>query len=299
MIRSVLSAALLLSASALAEPQVALTFDDLPAHGVLPAGMTRLQIAEAAIAALKAGGIPPTYGLVNASLIDAEPAAASVLTAWRQSGNLLGNHTFSHPGLSKVGVAAFEADTIKNETILAKEAGASDWHWFRYPFLDEGKDVAERSEIRRFLAQRGYKIAAVTVGLNDWDYPAPYARCLAKHDNAAIAALEAMYLKRAEEGLTYSRALSAAAYGRDIAYVQLLHIGAFQVRMLPKLIALYKAKGVRFISLEEAEKDPFYRGYIAPAEPVQPRNLEEVAAAKQPLPPPPDDRSADLDAICR
>lgn len=298
MIRSVLSAALLLSASALAEPQVALTFDDLPAHGVLPAGMTRLQIAEAAIAALKAGGIPPTYGLVNASLIDAEPAAP-VLTAWRQSGNLLGNHTFSHPGLSKVGVAAFEADTIKNETVLAKQAGASDWHWFRYPFLDEGNNDAERGEIRRFLAGRGYKIAAVTVGLNDWDYPAPYARCLAKHDSAAIATLEAMYLKRAEEGLTYSRALSAAAYGRDIAYVQLLHIGAFQIHMLPKLIALYKAKGVRFISLEAAEKDPFYRGYVDPAKPVQPRNLEEVAAAKAPLPPAPDNRTGDLDAICR
>jgi peptidoglycan/xylan/chitin deacetylase (PgdA/CDA1 family) len=297
MIRPLVTAALLMSAAASAEPQVALTFDDLPSHGVKPAGISRPQIAEEAIAALKAGGVPPTMGLVNAALIEGEPDAAPVLEAWRAGGNLLGNHTYSHPGLSKIGAAAFEADTIKNEAVLAKAAGGSDWHWFRYPFLDEGKDNAERAEIRSFLAGRGYRIAAVTVALNDWDYPAPYARCLARNDTAAIAALETMYLKRAEEGLSYSRALANAAFGHDIAYVQLLHIGAFQVHMLPKLIALYKAKGVSFVSLEDAEKDPYYRGYTDPTLPA-PQSLES-AAAGHPLPSAPDNRNAELDAICK
>lgn len=300
MIRNVAVALLLLSASAMAEPQIAITFDDLPAHGALPAGMTRVQIARQVIDALKAGGIPPTYGFVNGALIEAEPAAAPVLTLWRASGNLLGNHTWSHPGLSGVSVADYEANIVRNEPVIQGAAGASDWHWFRYPFIDEGKDEIQRAAIRAFVAARGYRIATVTTGLNDWDYPAPYARCLARNDTAAIAKLESMYLTRAEDGLDYSRKLSAALYGRDIPDILLLHIGSLQAHMLPKLIAMYKAKGAIFVSLQEAMKDPHYRSYGDPSLPAPPRGMEQaLAERKLPVPPAPDNRTAELEAICK
>jgi len=298
--RVLLIAALLLSGSAMAGPQVAFTFDDLPAHGVLPAGMTRVQIAQQVVDALKAGGIPPTYGMVNGALIQGEPAAAPVLTLWRSSGNLLGNHTWSHPGLSKLSVADYEAEIVKNEPVIAAAAGTSDWHWFRYPFIDEGKDEAQRAEIRQFLAGRGYKIAAVTTGLNDWDYPAAYARCLAKNDTAAIAQLEQMYLARAAQGFDYSRELAASLYGHDIPYILLQHIGSFQAHMLPKLIAMYKAAGVSFVSLEEAAKDPANRAAAEPALPAPLRGREaELAAKKLPTPPAPDNHGAALEAMCK
>ena len=284
----------------MAGPQVAFTFDDLPAHGVLPAGMTRVQIAQQVVDALKAGDIPPTYGMVNGALIQGEPAAAPVLTLWRSSGNLLGNHTWSHPGLSKLSVAAYEAEIVKNEPVIAAAAGKSDWHWFRYPFIDEGKDEAQRAEIRQFLAGRGYHIAAVTTGLNDWDYPPAYARCLAKNDTASITKLEAMYLTRAEQGFDYSRAMSASLYGRDIPYILLQHIGSFQAHILPKLIAMYKAKGASFISLEQAAKDPANRAAAEPALPAPLRGLEsELAAKNLPVPPAPDSHTAALEAMCK
>lgn len=296
---ALLAAALLMSAAAMAEPNVAITLDDLPAHGVLPAGVTRVEVANQMIAALQAAGIPPTYGLVNASLIDGEPASAPVLQAWRRAGHLLGNHTFSHPALSGKTIADYEADIVKNEPVIAAAAGSSDWHWFRYPFLDEGTP-AQRAEIRSFLAGRGYKIAAVTLAIDDWDYPAPYARCLAKNDTVAVAKLETMYLERAEQGLLYSRALSSSFYGRDIPYVLLLHIGAFQAHMMPKLIALYQAKGVRFVSLAEAEKDPHYRAYTDPSLPAPPPNMEAAITARgTALPPAPANHGEVLDAICR
>ena len=42
--------------------EVALTFDDLPAHGPLPPGMTRLEVAKSIIATLKAANAPQVYG---------------------------------------------------------------------------------------------------------------------------------------------------------------------------------------------------------------------------------------------
>jgi peptidoglycan/xylan/chitin deacetylase (PgdA/CDA1 family) len=298
--RTLLVAALLFSGSAMAEPQIAITFDDLPAHHVLPAGLSRIDVAHQIIDALKAGGIPPTYGFVNGVETIDEPASAPVLTLWHESGNLLGNHTWSHPGLSKLSVAAYEAEIVKNEPVIARAAGTSDWHWFRFPFIDEGKDETQRAAIRQFLSKRGYKIAAVTTGLNDWDYPPAYARCLAKNDTASITKLEAMCLTRAEQGFDYSRAMSASLYGRDIPYILLQHIGSFQAHILPKLIAMYKAKGVRFISLEQAAKDPANRAAVEPALPAPRRGLEaELTAKNLPVPPAPDSHTAELDAICK
>lgn len=294
-----LAAVALFAAPALAAPQIALTYDDLPVHGVLPPGVSRTDVAAQIIAALKEAGLPPVYGVINGAGTVDEPGSVRVLEMWRASGNLLGNHTWSHPGLSGTDTALYEADVLKNEPLLERYASGTDWHWFRYPFIDEGKGDDQRTEFRHFLASHGYKIADVTTGLNDWDYPEPYARCVAKNDAAAIARLDEMFLKRAEEGLDYSRSLSVAVYGRDIPYILLQHIGAFQAHILPRLIALYKAKGASFISLEEATRDPAYLPALDPAQPAGSRDMaHELVARHLPAPPAPDDHVTELKAMC-
>ena len=35
-----------------------------------------------------------------------------------------------------------------------------------------------------------------------------------------------------------------------------MHIGPFDIKMLPELLALCRQRGIRFISLPEAEDDP-------------------------------------------
>src|SRR3546814_16145916 len=79
--------------------------------------------------------------------------------------------------------------------------------------------------------------------------------------------------------------------GRRIPLVLLMHVGALDARMLPRLLGFYRAQGVRFVSLAEAERDPFYAGDIAPATARRPAPLEAAAiaqgAALPPAPPPP------------
>lgn len=300
MIRALAAATVLFSGVALAAPQIAITYDDLPVHGVLPPGLSRLDIAKQIIDALKEGGMPPTYGLINGIGTINEPGTSAVLELWRASGNLLGNHTWTHPGLSKTELEPYEVDTLKNEALLEKYATGKDWRWFRYPFIDEGKDDTQRAAFRSFLASHHYKIATVSMTLNDWDYPEPYARCLAKKDTAAIAKLEAMYLKHAEESADYSRSVSAAAVGRDVPYILLQHIGSFQAHILPKLIALYKAKGFSFVSLQEATADPYYSAYADPMLPAPARSMEHALRAKGQQPPAaPDNHISELQAMCQ
>ncbi len=295
---ALIAAALLLSGSAMAGPKLAITFDDLPAHGVLPAGITRVEVAKAAIAAIKAAGLPPVPGMVNGSLIAAEPASEPVLKLWRDAGFPLGNHTFSHPNLASMTAEAFEADAARNEPILAAHGG--DGHWFRYPFLSEGEIPAKRAEFRTWLAGHGYRIAPANVIVGDWNYPEPYARCLAKHDTAAVAHLEEMYLTVAGQAVDYARAASKALNGRDVPYVLLLHIGAFQVHMLPQLIGLYRHKGIELVSLDEAEADPYYKAFTDPSLPAPPQDFATALKLKN-LPDPrgPADQTGELAQVCQ
>lgn len=282
-----------------AAPEIAITFDDLPAHSALPTGETRLEIAQKIIAALKAANVPPVYGFVNGVQLEREPASAAVLPAWRAAGFPLGNHTWSHPNLDAMTAVQFEREIARNEPILASQAGATDWHWLRYPFLSEGSDPTKRAAVRAWLAAHHYRIAAVTTSFGDYAWNEPYARCVAKGDTAAIAALKASYLKSARDSIPYTRALSHALYGRDIPYVLLMHIGALDAELLPQVLDIYRASGFRFVSLAEAERDPAYAADLDPSRPARPGSLEgRLAERHLSVPSEPNDMVG-LDSVCR
>jgi peptidoglycan/xylan/chitin deacetylase (PgdA/CDA1 family) len=260
-------------------PAVALTFDDLPAHGPLPPGVSRLDIARDIIAALRAHNAP-AFGFLNGGFGVDDPQSPAVLSAWRAAGYPLGNHTYSHVNLNTVDPSIFEAEVARNEPILRARMGAADWHWLRYPFLAEGDTPAKRDAVRSVLSRDGYRIAAVTMSFDDWQWNEPYARCAASGNAAAIADLEASYLAAAREDARRARAASAALYGHDIPYVLLMHLGAFDARMLPRLLDLYKELGFRFVTLPEAESDAFYRAAVHPALPGPSPTLAVAAIAK-------------------
>ena len=44
----------------------------------------------------------PAFGFINGASGEREPAAMPVLDAWRKAGQPLGNHGWSHQGLSKI-----------------------------------------------------------------------------------------------------------------------------------------------------------------------------------------------------
>jgi peptidoglycan/xylan/chitin deacetylase (PgdA/CDA1 family) len=275
-------------------PSIAITIDDIPAHGPLPPGVDRQQVMDAIIAALRSRGVSEPSGFLNAGFGADDPQSPGVVAAWRRAGFPLGNHTFAHSDLDKVGAGAFIADLVRNEPPVAAVMHGSDRHWFRYPFLHEGSDPAARDAVRTVLHDRRYRIAAVTMSFDDFAWNAPYARCATQGNGAAIASLEASYLDAARNVAVRQRALSQQLYARDIPYVLLLHVGAFDARMLPRLLDLYRAMGFRFVSLAVAEADPFYAAAIDPGRAGPSPTLEAEARAQglivPALGPDPDDK---------
>jgi peptidoglycan/xylan/chitin deacetylase (PgdA/CDA1 family) len=282
------------------KPGVALTFDDLPSHGPLPQRMTRVDIAKAMIRALQAAHARATYGFVNGKGLADDPSTAEVLRLWRDAGFPLANHTWSHMDLNTNPVESFEQDLIADEPALKQYMGSEDWHWLRFPFLHEGETPEKHRAVDALLADRGYKVAEVTLSFGDYAYNAPYARCLEKNDQQGIAQLKHSYRDGALHSLEQGRAFSNIVFGRDLKHVMVLHIGSFETVMLPDLLELLKSQGFSLITLSDAESDPAYSMHPDLTANWNGTFLEQHLAAKQISGPKDSEvRLAGLDAVCK
>jgi len=252
--------AVALTAGAADRFDIAITVDDLPAHGSrLPPGVTRMNVADTFIKTLKAHGVNEAYGFVNARALAVEPSSVQVLDAWRQAGYPLGNHTYSHLSLDAAeSQDVWERDVEAGEAPIIPRMHNADWRYFRFPFLAAGNDLAKREGAFAYLRSKGYKIADVSVSFDDWDYTDAYTRCAVKGDSATIDAMKAQYLKGVDSDIARMKSTSQQLFGRMIPQVLLIHIGAFTAITLDDVMKRLDAAGARYVTLAQAQSDPVY-----------------------------------------
>jgi len=281
-----------------AAPSVALTFDDLPSHGELPPDVTRAAVVRDLVAALTAARAP-AHGFLNAGFGAGDPSATDATAVWQHAGLPVGNHGRDHRNLDTLSASEFRDQLAGNEPAVAAANTGTPARWFRYPFLAEGNTPERRDAARVALAERGYRIAAVTMSFADFNYNTPYARCRAKRDMAGVATLERHWLAAVEAEAIAQRARARALTGREVPLVLLMHVGAFDARMLPRTLALYRRLGFRFVSLAEAQADPFYAAANDPRLPGPSPSLDRLAAeagVSVPAAPMP---ALDLERLCQ
>jgi peptidoglycan/xylan/chitin deacetylase (PgdA/CDA1 family) len=235
---------------------VAITIDDLPIGGdhANPCGQDRvLRITRNLLEPLRDQRIPVTAFLNEGRCPDLGPGALrQVLNLWRDAGAELGNHTFSHMDLNRAPVEDFEQDVIRGESLLVKP------RYFRHPFLHVGLELSKRREIEKFLLGRGYRIAPVTLDNSDYMFAAVYAHALAAGNREFAERARAAYLPYLESVVAWFEGRSVEVTGHQIAQVLLIHVSELNSRSMPDLIAMFRKRGYRFVSLDEALKDPAY-----------------------------------------
>ncbi|HVG27552.1 MAG TPA: polysaccharide deacetylase family protein [Acidobacteriaceae bacterium] len=282
---------------------LAITFDDLPVHSALPPGETRMDVARQLLKAIKDAHLPPIYGMVNGVWTERQPETIEVLRAWRAAGEPLGSHTWTHMPLNSHSAEEWEADALKNEPLLeqltkAAPVQTATWHYLRYPNLQEGDTAEKRLAVRAWLKEHGYTVAEVTSSFGDYNWNEPYARCMTKGDQAGVQRLHDTYLAAAHQNMAAYVAENRAVFGHDVPQVLLMHIGAFDARMFPELVRQMRADGFRFVSLEEAQKDP---AYATPLSEMTGRGtLGDMVAPSRGVPlTKRDDYTKELAAMCR
>jgi peptidoglycan/xylan/chitin deacetylase (PgdA/CDA1 family) len=257
------------AAATLGPVELAITFDDLPAHGPAVPGLSRLQLHQQILAALARHGVPQAYGFVNAGPVAADPALLEPLQAWVAAGQPLGNHTFGHESLESLPLPQWLEGIDRDEPLLRQLQPGPEARWrvFRFPFLERGRTLEERAAIRDHLQKLGYRIAEVTDDFSDWAFNEPFSRCLAKGDAAALEQLRQAFLHQAQVELAFSDGFLRRLFGRPVPHVLLLHAGAHTALRLDELLTLYQRAGVRFVPLDRALADPVYAldPQVAPA----------------------------------
>jgi len=250
--------------------QIALTLDDLPWQRLDERAEPELAQRHAQLlAALSASGVP-VVGFVNEVKLEqagvVQPDRVQLLRHWRDAGFELGNHTRGHVDLHAVGRAAFEQDILEGETTLRPllaERGQVP-RWFRHPYLRTGRSVAEREAVSAFLQQHGYRIAPVTVDNSEWVWAFAYDRVRDTEPDpvqreARLRQLRRGYVPYMLNKLDYYEAQSQQLLGRLPAQVWLIHANALAADTVGELVAATQRRGYRFITLEQALRDPAYQ----------------------------------------
>jgi len=245
--------------------RVCITVDDLP--GVLPAGagsaLQRLTSnTEALLKGFKSKGVP-AIGFVNEQGLYANGEInnrVKLLEAWLEAGMALGNHTFSHPDFNKVTLAQYEDEFVRGDTVTRHlmRARHTAPKYFRYPFNHTGTTKEVRDAFQKFAAERGYAIAPFTFDSSDWMFNAVYEAALARGDSETAKRAVEDHLKYLRKTAEYAEIRSREMFGREIPQIFIMHANSMNAVSIDALIKTFEERGYKFVSLEEALKDPAY-----------------------------------------
>jgi peptidoglycan/xylan/chitin deacetylase (PgdA/CDA1 family) len=244
--------------------RVAVTFDDLPMTGD-GGRSTGEQVREnlKKIAAALTSNRVPAIGFVNENKLNApgqREARTNALRGWLNAGLDLGNHTYSHKYFYDTPLAAFEMEVVNGEPVTKQllKARGKKIRYFRHPFLNTGRTLAEKRAFEKFLAARGYAVAPVTIDNSEWIFAREYADALVKNDVEKARRVEAGYVPYMETMFEFYEQLSRDLFGREIPQILLVHANQLNGDHFAEMIEMMRRRGYQFITLDEALNDPAY-----------------------------------------
>lgn len=251
-----------LVACASSAQQIAITLDDLPFG--YAAGMSEREKVEAfdkILGTLKKYKVKATLLVTTGNLSE---ETRVILDKAVKAGHQLGNHTHRHYDLNRVSAATYIAD------IDSCEAIAGSWlnsNYFRYAMLHRGDTKAKLDSVKTYLQNKGYVIAPVTIDNNEWVYNRGYSLAMMVNDQKKMDQVGKEYIYHMQEVTRRYQKLSLQLTSREIPQILLLHANPINAQYLDKLLGWYKREGWKFITLDEALKDDFYKledDYVGP-----------------------------------
>ncbi|MEL7198395.1 MAG: polysaccharide deacetylase family protein [Pseudomonadota bacterium] len=255
------------------EKRIALTFDDTPRHA--GAFFTEDERTRLMIEALRDGGVEQAAFFINPGKIPQRPGAEKRIAAYIEAGHVIANHTFNHPRLSRTETGDYIADIDQSARWLAGRKGTR--AWFRYPYLDEGRDdKAKRDAVRAALKKRGLLNASPTVDASDWWIDSALARAEREKTAYDPEAARDLFVEAHVEAAEFYERLARETFGRAIIHNMLLHETDLSALFLGDLIMALKEAGWTILTADEAFSDPAYQN--APDVPSAQGTLVELAA---------------------
>lgn len=238
--------------------RVLITIDDLPLADFdrTEDAAERLRIVQGITRTLAEREVP-FVAFLNLSLHAKDPA---LLPLWKLPHATLGNHTWSHPHMRRVGVERYMRDLEQGHRALLEQRGPEDTSPvpFRYPYLYQGYPCEQRSAVRAKLRELGSVPVPITIDGWDWYYSRAYQDALKQGDEALAETVRASYMGELRESVMEAEWYGELLFGREPVQILLLHGNALNAKVLGESLDWLQERGYTFVTLEETLKDPAY-----------------------------------------
>ena len=233
-----------------AEHEIAITIDDLPFVGTNSNDEGNLKRTHErfmkSVQSLVDNHVPAT-GFIIAGAIG--KGQWELLETFRTDGFSLGNHTYSHANLNRIGAEKYIDEIAHADQILSPVMTQP--KYFRYPYLAEGKGLV-KEEVQDYLTANQYTVAPVTIDSKDYLFNERLLKISWRVRNQYLSQIKDQYLN-----YIWKETLKAEkkSNNTNVKQILLVHSNLLNSHFLGDVIQMYKKNGYRFISLTDALKN--------------------------------------------
>jgi len=178
------------------------------------------------------------------------------LKRYRDAGHFIGNHTCSHLRLDDVGFDKFSNDASKGDTLLNTLFMSQ--KYFRFPFLNEGKNEQLRDQMRKWLLENRYRNGSVSIDNDDYIFSFKINQAKARGRTIDYKKVEVLFLKHLIGAVNFYDQLATKSLAYSPKHVLLLHEMDATVMFIDSLVKALRNDGWKIIGIDEAYKDKIY-----------------------------------------
>jgi len=234
---------------------MAVTVDDLPFIGLSGENDARVAATRRLLAAFASRRVP-VVAFLNSKWVDKN---RPVVALWREAGIELGNHGHSHLDLGRTDVEVWLEDARRCHEILTRDVQPDrPVRFFRFPFLRQGTTLEARQRAADGLARLNYRIAQVTIDSVDYRIASDYGLAVKDGNREQQQRLAEIYRHQMLDAFAFYDRMGREGFGRPVAHVLLMHANLLAADHIGEVLDAFTARGVRFVTLDEALADPIY-----------------------------------------